>query len=80
MMSTSEAPEVGVEELVTLLQATPSPLALLHHYPTLGLPLYWYRAVGYQDPPYTPLQVRGSGQCSTQYSVLSTQYSVLSNQ
>jgi len=35
------------------LQNTASPIPLLRHSPTIGLPIYWWEAVGQHDPPYS---------------------------
>merc|ERR1711874_284307 len=45
--------EDRLTELVNLLQNTVSPISLLRHYPTLGIPHYYYEAGGNHDPPYT---------------------------
>jgi len=40
-------------ELVNLLQNTKSPISHIRHYPTLGIPHYFYEAGGNHDPPYS---------------------------
>eukprot|EP00092_Neocalanus_flemingeri_P015588 GFUD01016876.1.p1 GENE.GFUD01016876.1~~GFUD01016876.1.p1 ORF type:complete len:430 (+),score=113.03 GFUD01016876.1:921-2210(+) len=46
-----DKPDIGT--LIEAIQNTPSPTSLLRHYPEIGLPHYWYEAVGRHDPPYS---------------------------
>jgi len=44
---------LDIMPLIQAIQNTPSPTSQLRHYSDLGLPHYWYKAVGCHDPPYS---------------------------
>jgi len=45
--------DLSIDHLIDILMTTPSPVSLIKHSPTFGMPHYCYEAGGNHDPPYT---------------------------